>query len=120
MSVTLEEKEEIVPKSFKFLNHLTEHKDFLKIVKGAWKESNEDNVMKDVWNRLKKVKQAMKELNTKEYNVVGDKIADCRKQLCRMQEQMRSLGQLENMVIAEKELKMQLEKWLRVEESIMK
>ncbi|XP_070056687.1 uncharacterized protein [Nicotiana tomentosiformis] len=75
LNVSFEDNEEKVPKPFKFLNHLVEHKDFLALVSGAWQESNEDNTMKD--------------------------------------EQMRSPGQPENMVIVEKDIKMQLEKWLR-------
>ncbi|XP_016515156.2 uncharacterized protein LOC107831867 [Nicotiana tabacum] len=74
LNVSFEDNEEKVPKPFKFLNHLAEHKDFLALVSGAWQGSNEDNTMKDVWKRLKRVKQAMKELNNTEYNAVGDKI----------------------------------------------
>ncbi|XP_075091688.1 uncharacterized protein LOC142171877 [Nicotiana tabacum] len=79
LNVSLEDNEEKVPKPFKFLNHVAEHKDFLALVSGAWQGSNEDNTMKDVWKILKRVKQAMNELNNTEYNVVGDKIKQCRK-----------------------------------------
>ncbi|XP_019265727.1 PREDICTED: uncharacterized protein LOC109243273 [Nicotiana attenuata] len=36
LSITLEEEEDFSPKPFKFLNHLAEHDDFVKIVKEAW------------------------------------------------------------------------------------
>ncbi|XP_075079695.1 uncharacterized protein LOC142164853 [Nicotiana tabacum] len=76
--------------------------------------------MKGVWCRLKRVKQAMKELNKTEYNEVDKKINRCRQQLAELQEQMRDLGQKEDMIMVEKDMKAQLEKWLGVEESIMK
>ncbi|XP_019242474.1 PREDICTED: uncharacterized protein LOC109222588 [Nicotiana attenuata] len=68
LSITFEDKEESRPKPFKFLNHLADHKDFIQIVNKAWKESSTYNKMRDVWERLKKVKQAMKKLNADEYN----------------------------------------------------
>ncbi|XP_070050288.1 uncharacterized protein [Nicotiana tomentosiformis] len=84
LNITFEDNEDKVPKPFKFLNHLAEHKDFLSIVSGAWQGSNEDSTMKDVWKRLKKVKQGMKDLKNAEYSAVGDKIKQCRKQLCEL------------------------------------
>lgn len=120
LSITFEDKEESRLKPFKFLNHLADHKDFMQIVNKAWKGNNRDNKMRDVWERLKKVKEAMKKLNVDEYNAVGGRITECMEQLCILQEQMRNPDQPENMIIAEKELKLKLEKWLRVEESILK
>lgn len=120
LSITFEDNEDKVPKPFKFLNHLVEHKDFLSIVSVAWQGSNEESTMKDVWKRLKKVKQAMKKLNNTKYIAVREKIKQYRKQLYELKEQIRDPGQYENIVIAEKDIKVQLEKWLGVEESIMK
>ncbi|XP_019263540.1 PREDICTED: uncharacterized protein LOC109241270 [Nicotiana attenuata] len=89
-----------------------EHKEFLAKVKEAWQRNSGMNIMKDVWCRLKKVKQAMKDLNKAEYSAVGDKIKHCRHQLSELHEQMRDPGQSEDMSIAEKDTKAQLEKWL--------
>lgn len=54
----------------------------------------------------------MKALNNNEYNVVGNRIKVCRKRLIDMQEQMKDSGQSEALVVEEKDMKLQLEKWL--------
>ncbi|XP_075086529.1 uncharacterized protein LOC142169193 [Nicotiana tabacum] len=64
LSITFEDNEDKDPKLLKFLNQLTEHKDFLTIVSGAKEVSNGLNIMKDVCKRLKQVNQAMKDLNS--------------------------------------------------------
>nr|XP_016455955.1 PREDICTED: uncharacterized protein LOC107779965 [Nicotiana tabacum] len=66
------------------------------------------------------MKQAMKDLNNAKYSAVGENINQCRKKLCELQKQMREPGQVEDMVLEENDTKVQLEKWLGVEESIMK
>ncbi|XP_019256569.1 PREDICTED: uncharacterized protein LOC109235000 [Nicotiana attenuata] len=73
-SITLEEDEDHRPKPFKFLNHLAEHDEFVKIVSEAWERPQEQNIMRNVWHKLKRVKQAMKVLNNNEYNALGDRI----------------------------------------------
>ncbi|XP_019258094.1 PREDICTED: uncharacterized protein LOC109236376 [Nicotiana attenuata] len=120
LKISFIDKEESGLKPFKFLNHLADHEDFLEIVNKAWIGGWTGDKMKDVWEKLKRVKIAMKKLNAEEYNVVGGRIAKCREQLCILQEQMRKPGQPSTMTLAEKETKLQLEKWLRVEESILK
>ncbi|XP_075074715.1 uncharacterized protein LOC142162281 [Nicotiana tabacum] len=74
LCMNFEDTEDKGPRPFKFLNHLSEHKEFLVKVKEAWRKRNERNIMKDVWCRLKQVKQAMKSLNRAEYNAIWDKI----------------------------------------------
>ncbi|XP_019235367.1 PREDICTED: uncharacterized protein LOC109215708 [Nicotiana attenuata] len=120
LSIALEENEDCSPKPFKFLNHLAEHDDFIKLINEAWEGPEEQNSIRSIWQKLKRVKQAMKVLNNNEYNVVGDQIKVCRQRLTDLQEQMRDPGQDEALVADVKEMKMQLEKWLGVEESIMR
>ncbi|XP_070027760.1 uncharacterized protein LOC142170514 [Nicotiana tabacum] len=78
LNITFIDKEESGPKPFKFLNHLADHKDFLEIVNKAWIGGWTGDKMKDVWEKLKRVKIAMKKLNAEEYNAVGGRIAKCR------------------------------------------
>lgn len=70
--------------------------------------------------KIKKVKQAMKELNKAEYNVVGVKVKEYRQKLIEVQEHVSDLGQNRQLIEDEKAAKLQLEKWSRIEESIMK
>lgn len=69
---------------------------------------------------IEKSKASYENSNNTEYNAVGNRIKQCRQQLCGMQEQIRALGQSKTMVAVEKDMKTQLEKWLGVEKSIMK
>ncbi|XP_070053975.1 uncharacterized protein [Nicotiana tomentosiformis] len=91
LSIALEEDEDCSLKPFKFLNHLAEHDEFIKIVSEAWERPQEQNNMRNIWQKLKRVKQAMKVLNNNEYNIVGDRIKDP--------------GQSEALVAEEKEIK---------------
>lgn len=77
MCISFEDNEDKDPKSFKLLNHLAEHKDFMSEVNEEWQGRNENNIMKDVGYRSKKVKQAMKYPNKAEDSTVGDKIKLC-------------------------------------------
>lgn len=89
---------------------MADHKDFLEILAGAWNGNSRDKLMKAVWIKLQKVKQTMKVLNKTEYNGVGDRVIICKQQLFELQEQMGEPCQPENMIAAEKEMKLQLEK----------
>ncbi|XP_019258924.1 PREDICTED: uncharacterized protein LOC109237119 [Nicotiana attenuata] len=120
LSIALEEDEDYSPKPFKFQNHLVEHNEFIKIVSEAWERPHEQNNIRNVWLKLKRVKHAMKVLNNNEYNAVGDQVKVCRQRLIALQEQMKDPGQSEPLVADEKEMKVQLEKWLGVEESIIR
>ncbi|XP_019260681.1 PREDICTED: uncharacterized protein LOC109238650 [Nicotiana attenuata] len=120
LSIALEENDDFSSKPFKFLNHLAEHDDFMKIVNEAWERPQEPHTMRSIWQKLKRVKHVMKVLNKNEYNDVGDRIKVCRQRLTAIQEQMRDPGQDEILVAKEKVMKIQLEKWLGVEESIMR
>lgn len=99
LSIALEENEDFSSKPFKFLNHLAEHDDFIKIVNETWERPQEQHNMRCTWQKLKRVKQAMKVLNKNEYSAVGDRIKVCRQKLTAMQEKNRDPGQDE----AEKE-----------------
>ncbi|XP_070013814.1 uncharacterized protein [Nicotiana sylvestris] len=105
LSIALEENEDFSSKPFKFLNHLAEHDDFIKIVNEAWERPQEQHNLRCIWQKLKRVKQAMKSLNKNEYNTVGTRIKVCRQKLTVMQEQMRDTGQDETLVAEEKEMK---------------
>lgn len=47
-------------------------------------------MMQVVWNKLKKVKEAMKEINTKHYKGVDERIKGIREELQAVQEEMSS------------------------------
>ncbi|XP_070001878.1 uncharacterized protein [Nicotiana sylvestris] len=102
LSIGLDVNEEKNAKPFKFLNHVAEHDNFLKIVDEAWRQSYGRQKMWNVWKKMKKVKQAMKELNKAEYNDVGVKVKEYKQKLIEVQEHMRDPGQNRQLIEDEK------------------
>ncbi|XP_060210979.1 uncharacterized protein LOC132637995 [Lycium barbarum] len=73
-----------------------------------------------VWNKLKRVKLALKNLNNTAFAGVDTRVKIARQQLKDMQEKMRSMNTPSALFGAEKELRRQLEKWSTIEESVYK
>ncbi|KAH0648399.1 hypothetical protein KY285_033647 [Solanum tuberosum] len=119
LSVVFQEQRCRSTKSFKFLNCLAEHKEFIPLVVEAWRCNTQKRGMHGVWMRLKSIKQRLKELNTKEFRNVAEKIKTARTCIAELQESMRTDHQ--DVAFAhEKALRGELEKWNLVEESILK
>lgn len=76
--------------------------------------------MAGVWKNLKVVKHAIKLLNTGTYEGLEDRIKHCIYQLQLLQKDMRTPGQSVEKIETERQLKFELEKWLNVEESIIR
>lgn len=72
------------------------------------------------WKKLKRVKQSLKDHNTTEFQGVETRIKKYRQQLQDIQSSMRKPGQPTSLLEAEREVKLNLEKWLNVEESILR
>uniref|UniRef100_A0A1S4AT00 Uncharacterized protein n=1 Tax=Nicotiana tabacum TaxID=4097 RepID=A0A1S4AT00_TOBAC len=76
--------------------------------------------MQRVWERLKRVKHKLKQLNSTHYSGVHEKIKNNRQQLWSVQEELRIRGISEKLKKKEKSIREQLEKWILIEESITK
>ncbi|XP_075085042.1 uncharacterized protein LOC107815716 [Nicotiana tabacum] len=76
--------------------------------------------MHNIWTRLQQVKQGLKNLKTKGYSKIGEKVEECRKLLAEIQVQTRDPNEQVVLAEMEKEFKMQLEKWISIDESILK
>ncbi|XP_070011242.1 uncharacterized protein [Nicotiana sylvestris] len=74
----------------------------------------------DIWEKLKHVRSAIKELDVKEFTGVPERIKDIRGKLKQVQEDMITPNHPQELFEAEKELRIQLEKWDLIEESIYK
>nr|XP_016457391.1 PREDICTED: uncharacterized protein LOC107781232 [Nicotiana tabacum] len=103
---------------FKFLNHLTEHQEFLDKVAKGWREPVSGVFLKSIWQKLKNVKTEMKLLNKEEYNAADMRISTIRSNLQEAQEQMRLPGHDPALFDKEKSLKIDLEKWVKIDEMI--
>ncbi|XP_049371526.1 uncharacterized protein LOC125836395 [Solanum verrucosum] len=96
------------------------HGEFQRTVQMAWQQSHNTGTMYGVWQKLKRVKIALKELNIAEYQGVETRIKMYRHQLHDLQNIIRQPGQSTDILQLEKEVKENLEKWLNIEESILK
>ncbi|XP_019248683.1 PREDICTED: uncharacterized protein LOC109227949 [Nicotiana attenuata] len=76
--------------------------------------------MEDIWQNLKCVKAALKQLNSKEFINVNQKINSIREGLKEVQGIMKDHNAPSRLFEEEKEMLYQLEKWDKIEESIYK
>ncbi|XP_070057781.1 uncharacterized protein [Nicotiana tomentosiformis] len=120
LCIELDRLENRCRKAFIFMNCIAKHLNFTKVVEDNWRQTNNAHYMKDIWEKLKHVKNAIKELNVKEFNWVTERIKDIRGKLKNVQEDMRTPNHSQELFEAEKELRIQLEKWDLIEESIYK
>ncbi|XP_059315493.1 uncharacterized protein LOC132066132 [Lycium ferocissimum] len=124
LCITCLDEGERKPRPFRFMNHLIGHADFLDIVKETWGVESQTCTMREIWQKLKLMKQKMKVLNSNilnstEFRGVDAKVKHYRQQLQHLQENMTVPGQPQDVLQYERETKMELEKWMSIEESIM-
>ncbi|CAO2814044.1 unnamed protein product [Amaranthus hypochondriacus] len=55
---------------FRYFNYLSEHPEFQKVIQGVWDKSYNGRAMHRLWEKLKKVKGALKGLHTNHYQRV--------------------------------------------------
>ncbi|XP_059309968.1 uncharacterized protein LOC132061119 [Lycium ferocissimum] len=120
LCITIEDAQTQGPKPFKFLNHLAKHPTFLQHVNNNWKSNVQGTPMERIWKNFKLMKGSMMGLNTKEFSNVESKIPSIRQQLEDIQKQLRNQYNDQALYTREKELKLGLEKWIIVEESILR
>nr|XP_016461479.1 PREDICTED: uncharacterized protein LOC107784810 [Nicotiana tabacum] len=116
--IELGRQQKATTRPFRFMNCLADDPNFRNIVADNWQINTNAIYMKKVW--LKHMKQAMKGINSKEYSGIADKIKGIRNELQIIQQQMRTPNQNSHYFEVEKELRLQLEKWDVVKESIYK
>ncbi|XP_019254007.1 PREDICTED: uncharacterized protein LOC109232716 [Nicotiana attenuata] len=105
---------------FKFFNHLAQHPDFISIVTNKWGSGQHMKGMEAIWYKLKQVKQELKTLNCRKFSKVTKKVDYYRKELNEMQIETRDPEKQVGLADKEREVKQQLEKWVVIEESILK
>jgi len=118
LSLELDRQSRCSHKVFKFFNCVAEHPEFLQRVKEAWVRGHKKD-MNDIWRMLKRVKTNLKQLNIMEFKEVSNRVKDIRGQLHCLQESMRDPRTVALNRQHEKELQIQLEKWSKIEESVM-
>nr|XP_009759334.1 PREDICTED: uncharacterized protein LOC104211894 [Nicotiana sylvestris] len=107
-------------RSFRFFNCISDHPQFIQHVEQVWNVDGAQERMQEVWNKLKRVKESIKGINTQHYQGVENRITEARKKLLAVQEEMSGRVQQPDLIEKEKTLKYELEKWSLIEESIYK
>ncbi|XP_039024717.1 uncharacterized protein LOC120157747 [Hibiscus syriacus] len=69
------------PKSFKFFNCWTANENFLRVVKDSWQEDCGGNAMQLLFNKLRRLKPVLKELNRSYYSDIYGRVAEKRAEL---------------------------------------
>ncbi|XP_060177915.1 uncharacterized protein LOC132607856 [Lycium barbarum] len=120
LSVTIGPVQRQGAKPFRFLNHLCKHKKIMSIVQETSEKLVHNTSMARVWTKLKPTKEVMKSLNIHEFSIEENRIQDTRQQLQETQEKLIVIFNNPSLFAQEKVLKHELEKWIMVEESILK
>lgn len=80
-------------KPFKFLNCLVNLQSFEGTVQRGWEHGKSRQIMLTVWNKLKKLKGLLKQMNKEELSGIESKIHEARERLESIQNQMRQPDQ---------------------------
>ena len=119
MMLTLEKTQQHGKCSFKFFNVWTEHERFMEIVETAWKRHYDYDAMKKVWCKLKDLQHRLQQLNRKEFKYIGKKIEQARIDVANVQNQLNEQA-TDELIMKEKELLINLEKWSLIEENALR
>nr|XP_009767270.1 PREDICTED: uncharacterized protein LOC104218471 [Nicotiana sylvestris] len=102
-----------------FFNVWPSHEEFDTIVGTLWRRKEANDQMENIWKKLKALKPLFKSLNITEYKGIAERIDNARADLIQVQEEMR-LRYSDSMLLQEKTILQNLEKWSLIEESILK
>ncbi|KAK4732288.1 hypothetical protein R3W88_025276 [Solanum pinnatisectum] len=72
-------------RAFKFFNCIADHPEFIYRVWGIW-NGRKTNDMKEVWQKLKQVKNEIKHLNNIEFRRIANRVKDMRNKLQQVKE----------------------------------
>ncbi|XP_016446644.1 uncharacterized protein LOC107771714 [Nicotiana tabacum] len=118
MLLTLASSRSNIKVPFKFFNVRANHEEFLKIVEEIWQQSHSTVKMKNIWVKLKYLRPVLKRLNHEECKFINQKIEKAGQELVITQENIHMKGNTK-LLVKERELIQNLEKWSMVEESAL-
>ena len=119
MNLLLHQSYHQIRVSFKFFNVWIKHESFMELVDTIWKHEYGSEVMRGIWYKLKALQPVLRQMNKKEFQFIGKKIEKARSELKELQEKLYNQAQ-DDLVIKEKELLIQLEKWSMLEENALR
>ncbi|XP_021769725.1 uncharacterized protein LOC110733967 [Chenopodium quinoa] len=105
---------------FRYLNCLADHDNFLSSVATAWQALISGSAMSTVWHKLKRVKSALKSLNTQKFGDVNAKVEAAHNLLISIQHQISEDVTNTELQVKELEAIEAVKKWVGIQESIYK
>ncbi|XP_060210949.1 uncharacterized protein LOC132637959 [Lycium barbarum] len=103
---------------FRFFNTWCDHSKFEEILKTTWGKNKARDNMENIWLKLKALKPGLQKLNKNEFKNITTKIEQARTELGIVQQTIRTQVS-DQLLIREKELLVNLEKWSLIEESAL-
>ncbi|XP_019242200.1 PREDICTED: uncharacterized protein LOC109237736 [Nicotiana attenuata] len=104
---------------FKFFNIWVDHERFNYEVQQIWKQSFHRQKMQNVWKKLKALRPVLRKLNVEEFKFIRQKIEIARIELEQVQKSIDTSSSSE-LLLQEKELIQNLEKWDLIEDGALK
>ncbi|XP_059315723.1 uncharacterized protein LOC132066426 [Lycium ferocissimum] len=118
LKIDLQGRQDHAARPFRFLNCLVEHEKFLPLVDANWATPTHLAFMQRVWTKLKKVKLGLKSLYSEHFQGSTEKLMEIRGKLQVVQEDMGHHLLNDDLIVEEKDLKNQLDKWGKIAEII--
>ena len=107
-------------KPFRFLNYLCEHKDFQQVVRAAWKTQSKGTGLQRFWNKMKKVKMGLKQLHSREFAGIKEKIKEWEDTLNCVQSELQASHMDVDLHQRELEAIFQVRKWRKLEDMALR
>ena len=117
--LTLTRHYQLESKPFRFLNYLCDHQDFLQVVRAAWNINAKGTGLQRLWYKMKNVKMGLKQLHTKEFSGITDKIKEWEGILDCIQTELQASHMDVDLHQREQEATTQLRKWRKVEDKAL-
>lgn len=105
-------------RNFKFLNCLAIHEEFDKVMQQCWRQKSRGTCMKNIWRKLRILKGHLKQLNKQEFSGVAKKNQTARYKLNIIQNKIHISDGDSEATQQERLAKIELEKWMIIEESV--
>ncbi|KAG5570619.1 hypothetical protein H5410_060385 [Solanum commersonii] len=104
---------------FRFFNIWADHSKFRSIIEDIWARQMATDPMENLWSKLRMLKSPLKDLNKEGFKGIEMKLSKARMDLQQVQDQL-TRNSFDTLILLEKKILQDLEKWSNIEESALK
>ncbi|KAH0773890.1 hypothetical protein KY290_011027 [Solanum tuberosum] len=104
---------------FRFFNIWADHSKFRSIIEDIWARQMATDPMENLRRKLRMLKSPLKDLNKEEFKGIEMKLSKARMDIQQVQNQLTRNGS-DTLILLEKKILQDLEKWSNIEESALK